>query len=180
MKYSHRTLLGPAPCWKGFFRWGLCIPITAGSWYLYKSYPMGGLVAIGLTPFLCLFLFFYGLAQISRTIPYARTVIRAHRMGMSPVWGSSSGGFLLSDPHTGLWASDKAGGELQSITRIHLHSDGDAHQLKIFMTDDETPAAIIGVGSPALLEATAKRLQQDIACSSGHAEILSLQHPESL
>ncbi len=167
MNCSHRALLGPAPCWKGFLRWGLCVPVTVGAWYLYKLYPLGGLVAIGLTPFACLFLFFHGLAQVSRTIPYLRTVMRARRMGMSPVWGSSSGGFLLSDPDRGLWASDRAGGSLQAITRLHLHTDGEVHRLEIF-TDDEDPAAVIGVGSPALLETVSERLQQDIAVSSAH------------
>lgn len=173
MNISHYALLGPAPCWKGFLRWGLCIPVTAGSWYLYTLYPLGGLVAIGLTPFVCLFLFFHGLAQVSRTIPYLRTLLRARRMGMVPVWGSASGGFLLCDPDAGLWASDKAGGSLQAITRLHLHTDGEVHRLEIFMDSNEDPSAVVGMGNPAQLETISERLRQDIAILSPRPVLLT-------
>lgn len=65
MKISDHSLLGPAPCWRGLLKWFLCIPVAAGSWHLYKLYPVGGLVAVGLTPFACLFLFSMALPDIA-------------------------------------------------------------------------------------------------------------------
>lgn len=178
MKISDHSLLGPAPCWRGLLKWFLCIPVAAGSWHLYKLYPVGGLVAVGLTPFACLFLFFHGFGQISRTIPYLRTILRARRMHMTPVWGSASGGFLLVDPDAGLWASDRAGGTMSVITRLNLNTDGEAHRLEIFTDKAPEPTAVIGMGSPELLEAVSRRLQKDIAAVSGRAVLLTREEDE--
>lgn len=168
--FFHRQL-GPAPCWKGLFRWVLCWPIAIGAWHLYLNYPVGGLLAVGLTPFVCLFLFFRGARQIGRTLPYAKTILRAKRLGMNPSWGCSRGGFLLVDPQAGLWASDRAGGSLGDIIRLLRHEDIDSYRLEIFtkkMDDEPTesaeeePFAVIGMGGTAHLNETAEHLRQDI------------------
>ncbi len=173
MKLSERSILGPAPCWGGLFKWLVCFPIATAAWHLYMRYPVAGLVAVGLTPFACLFLFFYGLRQVVRTIPYVETIVRSRRMGINPTWGSGSGGFLLVDSLGGLWASDKAGGMLADITRLNLNTDGEAYLLEIFTHDEAEPAASIGMGSIQLLEAVSHHLQKDIRAVSGGTVLLT-------
>lgn len=189
MPHAVSRLLGPPPCMQGFLRWGLAVLASIGAWHLHQWAPIPGLVVIGLTPFLNMFLFFRGLAFMSRTIPYCKTRLCARRLGLAPAWGSATGGYLLVDESAGLWVADGIAGRFDELSVLACRSDGQAYRLEFYTepgavppalrrargliqevapkTGRSVPVASVGLGSLENLREVAHRLQSAIASRTG-------------
>ena len=160
-------LLGPPPLFRGLFRWSLAVLFAFGAWHLYLWSPMPGLVAIGVTPVIAIFLFFRGLNLVARTAPYWKTWSLVRRLGLSPTWWDTGAGYLLMDETRGLWIVNGTGGNIVDIRRLHGRSDWQGHRLEIHMNDERKPAAFYGFGSAEDLRDAAERFGRAYAGHTG-------------
>lgn len=190
MPHTVSRILGPPPCLHGFLRWGLAVLASLGAWHLHQWAPIPGLVAIGLAPFVNMFLFFRGLAFMSRTIPYYKTRLCAGRLGLVPAWGSATGGYLLVDESAGLWIADGIAGRFDELSVLAYRTDGQAHRLELYTepgavppalrrargliqelpskTGRSVPVASVGLGSLENLREVAHRLQCAVDSRTGN------------
>ncbi len=160
-------LLGPPPLFRGLFRWSMGGLFALGAWHLYLWSPMPGLVAIGVTPVVAIFLFFRGLNLVARTVPYWKTRVLVRRLGLSPTWCDTEAGYLLMDETRGLWIVNGTGGDITGIRRLHGHSDWQGHRLEIHTDDKRKPAALYGFGSAEALRDAAERFGNAYAKHTG-------------
>ena len=165
------TLLGPSPCWTGLLFWAASALFACCAWWIYTLFPFWGLIVIGLTPFVCLFLFFRGLGRFSRAFNHLLTVLRARRLGLHPDWGSTCGGFLLIDETRGFWVANGKSGSLDEISRIRCHDDGHTYLLEAFVPDQDNPVFSLGVDGKSSLQTTGIHLKES-ACAFSGKEVL--------
>lgn len=151
-------LLGPSPLWAALACWGVAAVLCAAAWETGQRFPVIGLLAVGLAPFVALYFFFRGLARFARCRAHWATRRAAEKKGLSPDWACCSGGYLLVDETRGLWVGNGVVGDFADLACIRCSSNGQAHRLELLRPDKEKPEASIGMGSLQELQDTAQRL----------------------
>lgn len=146
----YKSYLGSPPIQKWFLCWFFAVIIPTGAWHLSQAFVIPGIIAVGLSPFVALFLFFYGLSAAARAKLYLLTAMKAKKLGIIPTWGSGSAGYILVDDTQHLWAANGEGGELKSINELQTDNTTLAHTISILRTNKRN--LIIGFDSPQELE----------------------------
>ena len=162
-----RRILGPLPLFRGLFRWSLAVLFTTASWHVYLLAPIPGLIAIGLSPVVTIFLFFRGLNLVSRTFSYWKTSRSIQKLGMTPTWWDTKAGYLVIDELRGLWVIDGKAGTIPELSRLHGHSDWQGHRLELYAGETEHPTACYGFGSAGELRSVVALFQKAGASPEG-------------
>ena len=106
---------------------------------------------------------------MSRTLPYLQTAIKAHKLELTPTWGTAGGGFLLIDEEHGFWVANGKHGALSDLTSLEYHTDGEAFLLEGYKTG-EAPVFSVGMRDAGELKETAERLHR-LVCSFKNKQI---------
>jgi len=147
---KYHTYLGSPPLKKWILCWFFAVLIPTGAWYLSQAVVIPGIIAVGISPFVALFLFFNGLNAAARSKLFLLTAMKAKKLGIVPTWGSGSAGYILVDDTQHLWAANGEGGELKLIEELQIDSTSLAHTISILRANKIN--LIIGFDSPQELE----------------------------
>lgn len=156
-------LIGPSPLVQGLARWLLGGALCFAAWQIHRVAPLPGLIAVGLAPFVNMYLFFRGLSLMHRGILHWKTSRAATRLHLAPDWGSCGGGYLLVDESRGVWVANGASGTLDALADVTCRVRDQAFLLDLHEDKDAAPVVSVGMGDAQEMEAVAARLVRAVA-----------------